>query len=790
MEFLITRMFSIDGSDRNPGPISVLHYVMKRISSYLAILALWAGAYAHAAKPDPLTTAQQVDALLAKDWATNHLKANPPANEETMVRRLYLDIVGRIPTVRETEAYLQSTDAKKREHLIDQLLSGEGYVQHYFNFWADVLRAQTRPQAGGISGVAYLNFIKDSLRTNKPYDQFVRDMISATGKVWENGAIGYYTRDRNMPLDNMATTVRIFLGTRIECAQCHNHPFDKWTQRQFYEMAAFTYGVSSNDYNSGSLQGARTLMNQEQVALQKKLRGPDGKTDPSVQEQMEQMRKDNRHVSEAMTRARDPLRYTAVDYKTRKLQLPHDYKYPDAKPNALVTATTMMGKAVNCPPGGNTLEAYAEWMTSPDNERFTSVVVNRLWKKAFGLALIEPLDELMDNSEPMNPELLKYLEKYMVDSGYDMKAFVKMVFNTKAYQAQVTREEVPAGVVYHFTGPLLRRMSAEQMWDSFVALINATPDMPNVAGRKLDDQRILGIKKLSDALDSLTPEEMLRGARAAGEKYKEQATRLKELQGQITEARANDDKEKVRELQKESSELQRNALKSVNSSIVVPAVLKLAATVNGKQSAEGASKDGAPAAAGSDSMMMLGGDVESNMSKIAIPGYDAPAKTPEEIATEREAKQKVFLDEANYFAIPAKQQKAYLNYRDSQMRTWLRAAEIESPAPRGHYLREFGQSDRELVENGNLDASVPQALAMMNGTLLPEIMGAYSQLTLAISRAKYPDEQVDTIYTALLSRKPTPKEKEAWLHAQDKGLTDTKDLIYALLNTQQFIFIQ
>jgi hypothetical protein len=119
-------------------------------------------------------------------------------------------------------------------------------VQHFFNYWADVLRVTSNgQQTGQITGAAYMNFVKQSLRDNKPYDEFVRDMVAAQGKAWENGAIGYYMRDRGMPLDNMANTVRVFLGTRIECAQCHNHPFDKWTQMQFYKMAAFTYGVQT-----------------------------------------------------------------------------------------------------------------------------------------------------------------------------------------------------------------------------------------------------------------------------------------------------------------------------------------------------------------------------------------------------------------------------------------------------------------------------------------------------------------------------------------------------------------
>jgi hypothetical protein len=314
--------------------------------------------------------------------------------------------------------------------------------------------------------------------------------------------------------------------------------------------------------------------------------------------------------------------------------------------------------------------------------------------------------------------------------------------------------------------------------------------MPNLPVRELAEKRINGSRKLNDAIDLMTPEEMLKGVEVAAGKYREQASRLKELQTKIAEARANDDKETVKTLGKESGELQRNALKSVNDNIVIPAVRKLAANVSGKT--QEATKEGEQptATAAGNSTMMLGGDVESNMAKIEIAGYDKPKKSDAELAAEREEQTKVMLDEANYFNVPQKQQKQYVNARMQQQRAWLRSAEIESPAPRGHYLREFGQSDREFVENGNTEASVPQTLVMMNSQLLPQIIDPYSQLMLTINKAPYPDDKVDAAYLTLLSRKPTDKEKRLWLEAQDKGLSTMEDLIYAIINTQQFIFIQ
>ena len=156
----------------------------------LVALAALGSAGLYAAALETGTAARQIDAILAKDWAANKLKGNPVADENTFVRRIYLDVVGRIPTTREADEFLNSKEPNKRALLIDKLLASEGYVQHSFNYWADVLRAQSNgQQAGQVTGAAYTQFIKQSLRDNKPYDQFVRDLVGAQGKAWDNGVL-------------------------------------------------------------------------------------------------------------------------------------------------------------------------------------------------------------------------------------------------------------------------------------------------------------------------------------------------------------------------------------------------------------------------------------------------------------------------------------------------------------------------------------------------------------------------------------------------------------------------
>jgi len=819
--------------------------------SYLLGLTLSASvSFSQAAvPPDPAREAVQIDALLKTDWAKHKLQGNPKADDPTFLRRIYLDVIGRIPTTRETETFLASQDPAKRSKLIDHLLASEGYVQHSFNYWADVLRAQSNgAQAGAITGAAYTSFLKESLRENRPYHQIVRELVAAQGRAWDNGAIGYYMRDRGMPLDNMANTVRIFLGTRIECAQCHNHPFDKWTQMEFFKMAAFTYDVETQDYYGGTVGEVRDMMREQENAIRVQFKEPQRprrtkemsneeyrrlekvyeKERQEVRAKQESartaLRKEQRTYQESFNDIRDTMRYTSVSLRDRKLTLPHDYQYSDAKPKSAVSSGTMLGHAAEPLPGETPLQAYARWMASPENPRFNAVIANRLWKKAFGLALIEPLDELMDTTVPMIPEVQKHIEKLIVKVDYDMKAFLRILFHTEAYQSQVTRDEIAPGTIYHFTGPVLRRMTAEQMWDSFVTLINPDPDMPNLIAKETMEQRVLQAKKNADAVEALTPEELLSGVKKAAEVYSKNRERTEAKQKLYIQARidakAMQDKaellegearaaadEKARDLKKQADALrsevnaiQNEGRRTTMAEVIVPGQKKLFAEVTGKpypgsEIAAGGKADVASAEvgasmmmSGSDSMMMsaYGGRIE----RVTIPGYDRRELTAEEKKQEASKRVSAFADEAEYFGIPEKERRSYFKARSDQMRNYLRAAEIDSPAPRGHYLREFGQSDRETIENANYDASVPQALAMMNGQLMPQILSRYSQLMLTLKKASYPDDQIDAAYLTILARKPTTKEKEIWLKAQDKGLTSMEDLVYSLLNTQQFIFVQ
>ena len=160
-------------------------------------------------------------------------------DDYTFMRRAYLKIIGRIPNKAEIDEFKNEMRGNKLK-LINKLLDSEGYISHQLNYYSDILRIQNKLNDTNInSGFRYREFVRNEIRNNTPFDVFVQKLIASEGAYYEPGneGIGFYLRDRGMPLDNLANTVQVFLGTRLECAMCHNHPFDKWTQKQFYEMA-------------------------------------------------------------------------------------------------------------------------------------------------------------------------------------------------------------------------------------------------------------------------------------------------------------------------------------------------------------------------------------------------------------------------------------------------------------------------------------------------------------------------------------------------------------------------
>lgn len=626
---------------------------------------------------DILPLAQRIDRMIEAGYAEQKIKPNPLVNHQGFLRRTYLGIVGRIPTFDEAVSFLRSGDPKKRSQLIDNLLDSEGYISHHFHFWADLLRVKT--QLPRTPGQPYVAWIKESLRTNKPYDEFTRDLVTARGFTWENGAAGYYQRDFAMPLDNMSNTAQIFLGTRLVCAQCHDHPFDDWTQRDYYGMAAFTFGVQTarqTDDHEDNLRQFRKLLERED--------------------------RWTRTAGSQMVRHLD----SAVVEHDRPLLLPEDYEYDDDVPGAVVHPKVIFGTPHEMRDFEHPRYAYAQWLTNPDNPRFTIVIANRLWRKVMGVGLIEPSDDIKQGvQDASNPKLLGYLAEVMVDLDYDMKQFLRVLYNTRTYQRQVSRDGWKPGTRYDFPGPALRRMSAEQIWDSLLTLAIANLDHRRGRVEQVD------AKKLNE-FRTADPLSMLAMAKARGARNKENADirrQMGEVFTQIQTARKNKKLGRVNALQTKYQEL--------------------AARIREPNRM--------------DTMMM----------KPSSDNADGQWK---------------------HFSPDM-----------------VRASELPSPTAPGHFLRRFGQSNREVIENASTEATVPQILNMINGPLFSRLMNTDSQFVRDVNRENSRREKIDVIFMSILSRRPTPSEARMASQAvKVDSSAGYENVVWALMNTREFIFVQ
>ena len=701
----------------------------------------------------PLPESQKIDQLLSKDWEKAGLKPNPPASDEVLVRRLYLDIAGRIPTLEEAQAYTSSKDPQKRAKLIDTLLASDGYTSHMFNYWADVLRL-TDNVKGRITAEAYEEWLKQQVKTNVPYDKFVKNLLTSDGGVWDSGSIGFWQRDENK-LDHLAYTVQVFLGTSIVCAQCHNHPFDKWSQMDYYHMAAFTYGMDTKsrgvDFKSSATKSmeldkkaVQAMSTAEKKAYRAKLQAEKKAEESKIS------REDMQQVKRAMQDVMKPLRYTSAEWQEGRLpSLPADYKYPDAKPGQKVEPKTMFGQDAVLKPGQTQLDAFADWMTSPENPRFTTVIANRMWKKAFGVGLIEPVDEMTDSTVASNPALMDYLGQLMIEKQYSLKSFLRVLYNTDTYQRAATTHEVPPGETYHFTGPILRRMSAEQIWDSFVTLSKGNVD------DTVDDENAR-LHQYLDDLSTFLGTVKSKGPEGLVQIAKEGRAKLDANQKQIDAMKAKIEADKA---------------KGIDTTAEAKALAKQAATLR-----KASEKDILVALLGKE----RADDLRQGY-RPEKPGKEKrPQIDPKTLASMTKEQRKEFL-------------KAYQRNSSGKdaMGLTSRASEQPSPARPGTFLRTFGQSDRELIQNASDDASVPQALTLLNGPAADVINNPASKLNQAIAKAGSPADKIATLYHALLSRAPTSQEQVILNSViKERGDKAVADVTHALITGSQFLFVQ
>jgi hypothetical protein len=335
-----------------------------------------------------------------------NLTASEPASESTFHRRAYLSVIGRLPTPDETRAYLGDTDPKKRVKLIDALLARPEYADFWANKWADLLRPN--PYHVGIKATfTFDQWIRDQFRKNVPYDQFVRDLITAQGSTWKNGAAVFY-RNRRDPEELAPMVSRLFLGVRLDCAKCHQHPSEKWSQADFYSFAAFFSRIGRKGVGiSAPISGGEEVM----------------------------------FVKESGS-TKHPL--------TGQELLP----------------TPLLGKPLTIPPDKDPRAELAGWATAKDNPFFARVIVNRVWAELMGRGLVDPVDDLRDTNPPTNPALLDALASDFRKNGHDLKKLIRVIATSHTFALGSQPSDTNAADTRNYSRHYRQRMRAEMLLDA------------------------------------------------------------------------------------------------------------------------------------------------------------------------------------------------------------------------------------------------------------------------------------------------------------------------------------
>lgn len=424
-----------------PGDVAVMVRYQAKVAVFRATIPLGAPVD-HLPPPNNL-----VDEWVFKKLKAVGMPASETCDDATFIRRVTIDIAGRLPTPEETRRFFAeagveaspgtaaadrtdlatdhaaadrsslspgerpgvrgkapspSRSQTARDALIDRLLDSADYADYFANKWSALLRNRRSEPKQARGTYAFHDWIRDSLLENKPYDRFVREILTASGDLEENPAVVWYQRVRE-PQAELEDTAQLFLGMRLQCAQCHHHPFEKWSQQDYYSLAAFFTQVSHKSAQPGDemIYARRTLA-------------------------------------------------TATNKKTKQ----------SVQPAGLGAA------ALNLSPDDDARQALADWMTGRDNPYFARSLVNRYWKHFFNRGIVEPEDDMRETNPPTNPELLDALARAFIDSGYDLKNLVRTLCRSGVYQLSALPNPYNKVDKQYFSRYYPKRLTAEVLFDA------------------------------------------------------------------------------------------------------------------------------------------------------------------------------------------------------------------------------------------------------------------------------------------------------------------------------------
>ncbi len=363
-----------------------------------------------------------IDQLI--DAKLQRLKIQPSGlvDDAGFLRRVSLDLTGQLPGPNEIRAFVSdATPSKvKRERLIDKLIGDSAFIDHWTLKWGDLLQAN-RKYLGEKGVYEFDEWIRESFTANKPYDKMVREILSSSGSSNQNPAANFFRVTRD-PKPTMEKTTQVFLGVRMVCAQCHDHPFERWTQNQYYEMSAF---YSALGIRPGYEVGEEIIYNQRSDF-------------------------DMKHPKDG--RVMNPAFIVPASY----------------------------GSSGAVPTDSHRRMALAEWVTARDNPFFARSTVNRVWSYFFGRGIIDPVDDIRASNPPSNPALLDALTKDFLDHNFDLRQLMRTIANSRTYQASMTTNEWNAGDADNFSHAAPRRLAAEELLDALTLATGVRPNLPEV----------------------------------------------------------------------------------------------------------------------------------------------------------------------------------------------------------------------------------------------------------------------------------------------------------------------
>jgi hypothetical protein len=371
-----------------------------------------------------------IDELVAAKWKRMKIEPSGLCTDLEFIRRVYLDLTGLPPAPEEIRAFLDDSRELrvKRDAVVNRLIGSPEYVDFWANKWADLLQCNSK-FLGTEGADLFRSWIRHEVEKNTPYDQFAREILTATGSTRENPAASYWKILRT-PTEAMENTTHLFLATRFNCNKCHDHPFERWTQDQYYHLSAYF----------------------AQVSL---------KEDP---------KSEGKKIGGSAVENAQPLYETVTDATEGEVK--HDRTGKVSPPVFPFPAKGEIKEKAS------RREQLAAWISTPENRFFASSYVNRLWGYLTGAGIIEPLDDIRAGNPARNPALLEYLTREFIDHNFDARHLIQLICKSRIYQLSIRPTKWNEDDNVNYSHALARRLPAETLFDTVFRVTGSTPNIP------------------------------------------------------------------------------------------------------------------------------------------------------------------------------------------------------------------------------------------------------------------------------------------------------------------------